>query len=204
MLTAENWCIKVDEKVYGPYSTPQMRKFAHEGRLATWSLVSHAGSRNWREAREEQVFANFFGCKPKTKLQGQARKFGRRIDQDELTPEPATPSKTTVVKNGKQKSAAPVIREANFVIVFDVVSAAASRVEAAIHGLGTAFRLADNVWSVKCDFTAVGVRNAIAPYLAKSESIFVVDATRGKSSWQNYPPEPHSKISASYLVGRHE
>lgn len=78
MLAAENWCVKVDEKVYGPYTTPQMRKFAHEGRLASWSLISPAGNREWREARKESVFADFFGCKRDPKSDASARPFGRR------------------------------------------------------------------------------------------------------------------------------
>jgi hypothetical protein len=88
---------------------------------------------------------------------------------------------------------------ANFVVVFDVVSAAASRVEAAMLSLGPAFRIADNVWHVTCELTAVGVRNAITPYLRGSESIFVVDATRGRTSWTNYAPEPNAKITGAYF-----
>ena len=189
MLTAENWCVKVDEKIYGPYSTPQMRKFAHEGRLAAWSIISPAGSRTWREAREETTFASFFGYEAK-KTPGQSRSFGKRDAETE-----------TATNSKKSKRA---VRTANFIVVFDVVSAAASRVEAAVMGLGPAFRIADNVWSVSCELTAVGVRNALAPYLNGSESIFVVDATRGKTSWQNFSPAPHAKISAAYLTGMHQ
>lgn len=186
MISAENWCIKVDEKIYGPYSTPQMRKFAHEGRLARFSLISPAGSRAWREAKDENTFASFFGYKP-TENANAKRRFGRRDLE----------TSTNVKPGGKTVTE---VRRANFVIVFDVVNAAASRVEAAVMGMGPAFRIADNVWSVNCDLTAVGVRNAIAPYLLKSESIFVVDATRGKTSWQNYAPGTHSKISAAYTA----
>lgn len=189
MITAENWCVKVDEKVYGPYSTPQMRKFAHEGRLAAWSLVSPAGSRTWREAKEENAFASFFGYEPK-KSGRTTKSFGKRETSDDDAPSTGKPNAKT--------------RVANFIIVFDVISAAASRVEAAIVGLGPAFRLADNVWSVSCELTAVGVRNAIAPYLNSAESIFVVDATRGKTSWQNYAPGPQSKITAAYLTSMHQ
>jgi hypothetical protein len=68
--------------------------------------------------------------------------------------------------------------------------------------LGHAFLITNNVWSVTCELTAVGVRNAIAPYLSPKESIFVVDATRGRLSWQNFPPEKHAKISAAYHSAR--
>jgi hypothetical protein len=210
MLASENWCIKVQEKVYGPYTTQQMRKFAHEGRLAAWSLISPAGGRSWREARRELVFSNFFGgektetATPKTEFH--SKSFGRRSDcdsvinedapQPQLQPKPA--SKANPARLPKAEKNADT-GSANFVVIFDVVSAAASRVEAAMLSLGPAFRIADNVWHVSCELTAVGVRNAIAPYLRGSESIFVVDASRGRSSWGNYAPEPNAKLSAAYF-----
>ena len=189
MFAAENWCVKVGEKVYGPYTSEQMRKYAHEGRLASRSLISPAGSRAWREACEEAAFANFFGFKTPANgnLYGQ-KQFGKR--------DAAADAANDATKNGAAQ-AEP--RMANFVIIFDVVSAAASRVEAAIMTLGNAFRIADNVWTVNCELTAVGVRNVIAPYLSTKESIFVVDTTHGRTSWQNYAPGLHSKISAAYM-----
>lgn len=190
MLAAENWCVKVDDKVYGPYTTELMRKYAHEGRLAGWSLIAPAGSRAWREAHKESTFSTFFGYSPTVGKQptAPARIFGKRDAAND--------------ESGAARDAQSDVRIANFVIVFDVVSASASRVEAAILSLGPAFRIADNVWSLTCELTAVGVRNAIAPYLTPRETIFVIDATRGRSSWQNYPPEAHAKISAAYMSAR--
>ena len=180
MVSAENWCVKANDKVYGPYSSSQMRKYAHEGRLSATSLISPAGSREWREAGKESAFANFFdfGVISKKK-KSDSPVFGKDADT--------------------KKAGAEV---ANFLIIFDAVEATASRVQAAILGLGHAFRVADNVWSLSCELTAVGVRNALEPYLASRESIFIVDATRGRTSWQNFPPALHSKISATYTVAK--
>ena len=216
MLAAENWCLKVENKVYGPYTTQQMRKFAHEGRLASWSLVSPAGATAWREARRETIFATFFGStKPIETLAPAAKAFGKRSDceytpnDDNPTDEAKAPTSASAVKTKSEKhtdvnksAESHDISSANFVVIFDVVSAAASRVEAAMLSLGPAFRIAENVWHVSCELTAVGVRNAIAPYLRGSESIFVVDASRGRASWSNYAPEPHAKISAAYLKSK--
>lgn len=208
MLAAENWCIKVQEKVYGPYTTQQMRKFAHEGRLASWSLVSPAGGQTWREAKREMVFANFFGKElPTTNTKASHKAFGKRSDCDNVVNEDGpqaeangfVPAKTVKAQRTARADNAPETGDANFVVIFDVVSAAATRVEAAMMSLGPAFRIADNVWHVTCELTAVGVRNAIAPYLRGSESIFVVDATRGRSSWSNYAPEPNAKLAAAHF-----
>ena len=186
MLAAENWCVKVEEKVYGPYTTEQLRKYAHEGRLAGWSLIAPAGSRAWREASRESALATFFGGKADASVKN-GPTFGKR-DADEA----AAP---TAASRTRQAPAS-----ANFIIIFDSGEGAAGRLESAIHSLGRAFRVADNVWSVTSDLTAVGVRNALAPYLAPKEPIFVVDASRGRTSWQNFAPEAHAKISAAYVA----
>ncbi|WP_428408179.1 hypothetical protein [Hyphococcus sp.] len=210
MLATENWCIKVQEKVYGPYTTQQMRKFAHEGRLASWSLVSPAGGRSWREAKRELVFSNFFGQEKAGAAHTQPsalKTFGKRNDCEntvseeapQLNGHDAVTAKAMQAKHDARADAAPETGDANFVVIFDVVSAAASRVEAAMMSLGPAFRIADNVWHVTCELTAVGVRNAIAPYLRGSESIFVVDASRGRSSWTNYSPEANAKLAAAHF-----
>lgn len=191
MLAADNWCIKVDDKIYGPYTSEQMRKYAHEGRLAARSLIAPAGSRAWREAREESAFSSFFGYKQSKKLDGHNDNAFGKCDL------PNAPSlrKSSSRRAGEEH---PQLQPANFILVFDVVNAAASRVTAAIQSLGEGFRIADNVWTVNCELTAVGVRNAIAPYLSPRESLFVVDTTRGRTSWQNYAPELHAKLSAAY------
>ncbi|NOX81738.1 MAG: DUF4339 domain-containing protein [Alphaproteobacteria bacterium] len=192
MLAAENWCVKVVDKVYGPYTSAQMRKYAHEGRLSARSLISPAGSRAWCEARREAAFANFFGYNSfaDNKPAGEPV-FGKNN---------AAPNIARA--NARKHAKTSGVDIANFVIIFDSVAATASRVEAAVVGLGNAFRIADNVWSLSCELTAVGVRNALAPYLSPTEKIFVVDATHGRASWQNFAPEHHSKISAAYTVSR--
>lgn len=194
MLAADNWCVKVDDRVYGPYTSQQLKKFAAEGRLAGWSQISPAGSRSWREAKDEPAFSSVFSTsRPQ-------RAFGKR---DETVEDVAQqqPRKQTA-QSASRQNAATVAGPANFIIVFDVVSAAASRVENAIVAIGPAFRLTENVWALSCDMTATGVRNAVAPYLLPRESIFVVDTTRGRSSWQNYAPEMHAKIAAAWTAAR--
>ncbi|MEQ1929542.1 MAG: hypothetical protein ABL957_03285 [Parvularculaceae bacterium] len=193
MLAADNWCVKVEDRVYGPYSSQQLRKFAHEGRFAAGSMVAPAGSRTFKPARQEPVFASFFGedCKP-----APTRNFGKRADV-ETAEEPKT-EKSGVAR--RAPDAEPAV--ANFVLVFDVVSSAASRAETAIQSLGPAFRLGENVWTVACEMTALGIRNAIAPYLMPRDSILVVDATRGRTSWQNFSPEIHAKLAAAWSGGR--
>lgn len=190
-MFADNWCLKANDRVFGPYTSEQLRKFAHEGRFAPTSLIAPAGSRDWREARAENAFSSFFGIEP-------------AANTDARGVRPGEPRRPRAFGNGGQnnQTTAEQSGPANFVLIFDVVSAAASRMEPALQSLGNAFRLADNVWTVNCALTSIGVRNAIAPYLRPNESLFVVDATNGRTSWQNYAPEAHSKISAAFVHGK--
>ena len=66
--------------------------------------------------------------------------------------------------------------------------------------LGPTFRLANNVWTVRCAMTAIGLRNLIAPMLTPTDPVFVVDADNGRACWQNYAPEAHAKISSTFMA----
>ena len=209
MLAADNWCVKVDERVYGPYSSIQLRKFAHEGRLAAWSLVAPAGSRSWREARSESTFSSFFGVDAPRGALNSSRTFGRKREEIQFDEAPMAKADNPVAAKKRKATTTRPERSprtetslANFVIIFDVVNAAASRVETAVLSLGPGFRVADNVWTVQCELTAIGVRNAISPYLLPRELIFVIDANRGRTSWQNFAPEIHAKLAAAWAAAK--
>lgn len=192
MLAADNWCVKVQDRIYGPYTSQQLRKFAHEGRFASSSLVAPAGSRNFREARAEPQFASFFGLGAAPA--STTRNFGKRADEPTATPHRGA---------GGAQAEVPDLSVANFIVIFDVVSAAAARAETAILALGPAFRISENVWTLQSDLTALGVRNAIAPHLTQRDWIFVIDATRGRASWSNFAPEIHAKLAAAWANARH-
>jgi len=171
MVAAENWCVKVDGRVYGPYTTAQMSGFAREGRLAATSVVAPAGARDWREAAREPSLSHLFRSASDIA-------FGRR--------------EAHAGANGETEPTA-------FVVVFDVVCATASRLETIVRGLGPATRLTDNVWAVTCPLTATGVRNAIAPHLRPRECVFVAEATRGTAAWEGFAPEVEVKLKSAVM-----
>jgi len=188
MLATENWCVKVGEKIYGPYTSAQMRKYAEQGRVAGWSLVAPAGSRAWCEAKSETTFSDLFRSETNAvTATGNNRVFGKN-------------TRTSLAQDSRQDitEKPDYDQRANFIIIFDVVSGAAGRNSVAIRELGPAFRITDNVWSLTCDLTAVGVRNALSPYLKHGETLFVIDSTRGRTAHHNFTPELHAKIAAVY------
>jgi hypothetical protein len=177
MLATDNWCIKVSEKVYGPYTQDQMAAFAGEGRLSLRSVVSPAGGKMWREARQFPPLAALFDGTKKSE-----KAFGKS---------------SSVKANHK----VPDDGEAsNFLVVFDVVAGSAGRVEPALRSLGTAFRITDNVWLLTSTQSALGIKNTLTPHLNVREPVFVVDCSRGRTSWQNFVPELHARLAKAWIA----
>lgn len=175
MLATENWCIKVRDRVYGPYTQDQMESFAGEGRLSSQSLVSPAGGKAWREARQYPPLASLLlGRAPEERSFGKAGKH---------------PSDDTISDTA----------DANIVVIFDNAAGSAGRVEPIIRKLGPSFRIADNVWTVRTNQSALGVKNALAPHLDVREPVFVIDTSRGRSSWQNFVPELHARLTKAWV-----
>ncbi|MEM9170145.1 MAG: hypothetical protein AAGC56_10875 [Pseudomonadota bacterium] len=212
MFDADNWCIKVSDKVYGPYTGRQMRAFAEQGRLAAWSYIAPAGSRAWRQAQEEPNFARLFGVEP---ADGSTKQFGKRdaaddnddADGGEKTPDGAHKRETDTPAGpaAPAKTAAPVgparkRREAELLIVFDAYAESAMRAESAMLDLGDAFALTANVWYLKSALTPIGVRNALTPYVAETEPLFVVDMATGRTAWRNFAPDLHARLTVALMA----
>ncbi|MEM9810932.1 MAG: hypothetical protein AAF788_06880 [Pseudomonadota bacterium] len=60
MASAENWCMNVSGRIFGPYDTAQMERFVLEKRLAYHSLVAPAGSRDFRPALQFPELRDYF------------------------------------------------------------------------------------------------------------------------------------------------
>ncbi len=174
MLSTDNWCIKVAQRIYGPYTMDQLTEFAREGRLTGSTMLSPAGGNMWRAARQYPAFHALLDKSNKKTKKG----FGKN---------------KTAQSSGFEEGAI-----VNFIIMFDVISGAASRLEQVIRNLGPAFRLTDNVWTVQSELSVVGVKNEIVPHLQVREPVFIVDCQRGRSVWQNFVPETHARLSKAW------
>ena len=77
---------------------------------------------------------------------------------------------------------------AQFAIVADLKSAGCNNLENAIGSFGPYYQLLPNVWIVSTDQSVTAVRNRLIQELGKSDSLFVIDASRG-ASWFNFGPD---------------
>ena len=160
------WTIMAAGRVYGPFSTERMRGFVAEGRLAANSLVAREGSSEWQEAVTESAFADLF-CSPHRAT-------------DAVEPE------TTAATGDTQRG--------HFAVVVDMKSRSAAGLEGAIAAFGPCYQLLPNIWIVSTDQSVTTVRNRLIQELGNADSLFVIDASRGKASWFNFGPEADVRI----------
>lgn len=55
-----SWFVKVEGRVYGPYTPAQMRAFVGEGRIAAHSQVSPQRDEGWANASDVEAFGTWF------------------------------------------------------------------------------------------------------------------------------------------------
>jgi hypothetical protein len=180
------WSINVSGRLYGPFTSERMRRFASEGRLAAHSLVAREGTADWHEANEEPEFADLFA--PQTAVKEQMPSIAERLPVA-TAPLPAWSARGEIGATEKSDHG-----RAHFAIVLDQKSRPSGNLEEAIASLGPAYRLLPNVWILSTDSTVNAVRNRVVQELGKSDSLFVVDASRGKAAWFNFGPEADVRI----------
>jgi hypothetical protein len=192
------WNINVSGRVYGPFTSERMRSFVGEGRLAPHSLVARDGSSDWHEARDEPEFSDIFT--QRSNLAPAVAPAAPAV----IAPQPApvvrppqpTPTHTAQVHAAHATVSAPGEHAiAHFAVIIDQkAQGGASNIEGAIGSLGLYYRLTNNVWIISTDQSVSAVRNRLVQELGKSDSLFVIDASRGKAAWFNFGPEADVRI----------
>ena len=116
-------------------------------------------------------------------------------------PQPAQPQAATAPRSPQipapQSNTTPAgdHAAAHFAVIVDQkAQSAASNVEGAINSLGPCYRLTNNVWIVSTEQSVSAVRNRLVQELGKADSLFVIDASRGKAAWFNFGPEADVRI----------
>jgi len=140
-----------------------------QGMLTPHSQVSADGGKSWCPAREIQALSEFFRGTQKSG-------FGRR------SPTPA-PDTTQTAMGGT-----------NFVLVLDIKAESNPDLELAISRLGKTTRIMRNTWVVHSTYTLGTLRNALVPHLRPLDSLFIADATHGKTAWFNLGVEVDARI----------
>jgi hypothetical protein len=137
--------------------------------------VAREDSSDWREAREEPTFGDLFP---------QASAPEPAATQRPATPPPQMPPAAHDTD----------VPRTQFAIVLDLKSRGSGNLEQVIASFGPSYQLLPNVWIVSSDQTANAVRNRLVQELGKSDSLFVVDASRGKAAWFNFGPDADVRI----------
>src|SRR5262245_7239360 len=201
------WNINVSGRVYGPFTSERMRSFVGEGRLAPHSLVARDGSSDWHEARDEPEFTEVFTQRnpPAPLVAPVAPAAPAPAPQSPLSslitrspqPQPQPTPTHALQAHGSPPNLSAVSEHdiAHFAVVIDQKAQGGSaNIESAIGSLGLFYRLTYNVWIISTDQSVSAVRNRLVQELGKSDSLFVIDASRGKAAWFNFGPEADVRI----------
>jgi GYF domain 2 len=197
------WNINVSGRVYGPFTSERMRSFVGEGRLAPHSLVARDGSSDWHEARDEPEFTDVFMQRnppapvvaPAAPAPAPQSALASLITRAPPQPQPTQQHAPQVHTSHPNISTAAEHAIAHFAVIIDQkAQGGSSNIEGAIGSLGLYYRLTNNVWIISTDQSVSAVRNRLVQELGKSDSLFVIDASRGKAAWFNFGPEADVRI----------
>ncbi|HEX7777341.1 MAG TPA: hypothetical protein VF449_12520 [Parvibaculum sp.] len=196
---AGRWLLKYGDRVYGPYSVDAMRTYIAEGRIVGQSLIAPEGTLpgadSWQAASATAPFAEFFGRAVPTPAHAPASSPAEPAQAREPAPAAAPAGSRAPYGSGKgQTDRRRQPETANFVIVMDIKARYTGPLEQAIMSLGPAYKLAPNVWCVNTNATAAGLLNDLSVHIGKTDSMFIVDATRDRTAWHNLGPETDAKI----------
>ncbi len=178
------WNINVEGRRFGPFSSERMRSFVGEGRLAAQSLIAPEGTDDWHEARDEPEFRDLFPVRAEMNAAVASMLMAatnNAAPATSSTPVPAAQEST----DGNR---------AHFAVVIDRKSQSRGNLDEAISSLGPWYQLLPNVWIISTEQTVNGVRNRLLQELGKTDSLFVIDASRGKAAWFNFGPEADVRI----------
>jgi hypothetical protein len=210
------YSVAVAGKSYGPYRPDQMRDFIAEGRITANSVVSRNGGA-WGPASADETLKPCFAPKPPVsgpakdsapalKAQRQTRPVREALLKElEGLRSPASfgskprPQETQAAEAAAEEDAEraeettePV--SANLLLIYNVKSHSAGRLEEAIMALGAATKIQPGIWVLNAPYSAGSVRNQLIEHFAKSDTLFVVDATNDKVTWFNFGPELDARI----------
>ncbi len=214
--TAGRWLLKYGDRLYGPYTYEAMAGYIAEGRVIASSLIAPEGTLlddpTWMTANTVAAFAtNFADPMPQapTPEDEITRVVPTYLATDQAVPATAEDSGTIQqattpdTKAAQRPTYGPAkdqtdrrrqAETANFIVIMDIKARYAGPLEQAIMSLGPAYKLAPNVWCVNTDTTAAGLLNDLSIHIGKTDSMFIVDATRDRTAWHNLGPETDAKI----------
>jgi hypothetical protein len=216
MSDKKRWLLKYGDRVYGPYSYEAVVGYIAEGRIVAASIIAPEGTgimdAAWQPANSFETFATSFAPAPQDRLVPDSPAL-KEADRTPAQAPAAASAATAIIQQGttpettddagKRPTYGPAKGQidrrrqpesSNFIIVMDVKSRFTGPLEEAIMSRGPAYKIAPNVWCINADATAAGLLNDLSIHIGKTDSMFIVDATRDRTAWHNLGPETDAKI----------
>lgn len=208
------YALSIGGKVYGPYAASQMRAYIAEGRVTAASVISRDGGA-WMPASDDPFCAGLLPAGPqpsppappaaaaRTSSAAVREAFlkelqGVRMAKPAFAADPASPAAGPVRPVQADPIAVAPAEEAhdsaNYLIVFDLKSRGHTRLEEAIMALGPATQVMSGVWVLHSHLTSGAIRNNLVKHFGATDSLFIVDASRDRTTWFNLGPEADAHI----------
>lgn len=213
--STDRWLLKYGERVYGPYSHDAMIGYIAEGRIVASSLIAPEGTAadapDWLPASSVASLASKFATPAPTTAEAPrvipAYGVAATPSADQPVEVSAQIQQAILPQTSAEAAARPAYgpakgqtdrrrqpETANFIVIMDIKARYAGQLEQAIMSLGPAYKLAPNVWCVNTNSSAAGLLNDLSIHIGKTDSMFIVDATRDRTAWHNLGPETDAKI----------
>ena len=161
---ATSWFVKVEGRVYGPYTPAQMRAFVQEGRVALHSEVSNHREDGWSAASAMPQIQSWLD--------------ETRQGPDE--PKPAEPQAD--------------VRTVNFVVIAQLTKETEPGFATILNDYGEAVRISDSSWLLRAPGTAATLRNELSHMLERDDRLVVIDASRDRTAWFNMGRDADQRI----------
>lgn len=208
------YALSIGGKVYGPYRAEQMKTYIAEGRVSAASLVSRDGG-PWMAASDDPFCAGLIGAAQPPPLPQPAATEARasssaareaflkelqgvRLKTPAFASDAAAPLAGPVRPRPPEpiaeKPAETEQQSANYLIIFELKSRGHNRLEESIMSLGPATQVMSGVWVLHSAMSAGGIRNHLVKYFGPSDQLFIVDASRDRTTWINLGPETDAHI----------
>jgi len=195
---ASCWLLKYGDRIYGPYTFEAMKGYIAEGRVIAQSIVAPEGTLPgadaWRNASHYSDFAPLFGVAQPAPTAPVSQPQPYQPDTDAEEADDRTQGRSAYGSAKGQTDRRRQPETANFLVIMDIKARYAGALEQAIMSLGPAYKLAPNVWCVNTNGTATGLLNDLSIHIGKTDSMFIVDATRDRTAWLNLGPETDAKL----------
>lgn len=215
MLSARTWYVQVDGQAYGPYDAAQMQGFVSEGRVNAQSIISQSAQQGYAPAVQFPVFAQWSGQQAQIQPRSEQTQVLRPMSNvgggvlarqiqpvghapQAVAPNPAPARQAQLTPHITPQAAANTV----IVVMAEIRSGNGMQFLQALQHEGTAQRIGDSVWLLRCGVSVEQLRNRLSQSLTRDDRLFLLDSFKNETAWFNIGSDMDVRIRELWDMGR--